>query len=84
MIDEKTGGKYPRATGKKGTRHGGELDWRIQHMVDELQSWGNTGEAGGHFILKNDDDEQMESKHEKMHKGNVSSSYFSLAIEACG
>ena len=54
MVDEKTGERYARAVSKKGTGTGGEMDWLIQDMVDELKGWGHTGGANGHIIMKSD------------------------------
>ena len=52
MVDESTGEKYARASGKKGTGSNGDLDWLIQDMFDELKARGDTGGASGHIILK--------------------------------
>ena len=40
MIDEETGDKYARATGRKGIGTDGEMDWLIKDMEEELKSWG--------------------------------------------
>ena len=40
MVDEKTGERYARATGRKGVGTNGELDWLIQDLAEELKSWG--------------------------------------------
>ena len=61
MIDEKTCGKYARATGRKGAGQAGDMDWLIQDMVEELKSWGHTGGAGGHIILKSDNENAVKA-----------------------
>ena len=54
MVDEKTGEKYARMVGKKGLGEGGEMEWLLKDMRDELVSWGHAGGAGGNIILKSD------------------------------
>ena len=61
MVDEGTGERYSRATGKKGVGVGGELDWLIQDMVNELKSWGHSGGSGGHVILKCDNENAVKA-----------------------
>jgi len=53
-IDEQTGEKYARAVGRKGLGADGEMDWLVKDIVEELKSWGHTGGANGHIILKSD------------------------------
>ena len=68
MIDEKTGEKNARATGKKGPGQGGELDWLVQDMVEELKSCGHTGGANGHIILKSDNENAIKALKEAVGK----------------
>ena len=61
MVDEITGDKYARATGRKGVGDNGELDWLIQDMVEELKSWGHTGGSNGHIIMKCDNENAVKA-----------------------
>ena len=54
MVDEETGDKFARATGKKGLGDNGELDWLISDIVHELHSWGHCGGDGSQLIMKSD------------------------------
>ena len=38
MVDEGTGEKYARATGRKGLASDGSMDWLVKDMVAELKS----------------------------------------------
>jgi hypothetical protein len=61
MIDEGTGEKYARATGRKGIGQAGEMDWLIQDMAEELRTWGHTGGAKGHIIMKSDGENSIKA-----------------------
>ena len=54
MVDEATGERYARAVGHKGLGQGGEQDWLIKDMSEELKTWGHAGGQTGHIILKSD------------------------------
>ena len=68
MVDEKTGERYARAVSKKGAGTGGEMDWLIQDMVDELKGWGHTGGANGHIIMKSDNEPAVKALREAVGK----------------
>ena len=74
MIDEQTGEKYARATGKKGVGVDGELDWLIKDMSDEWKTWGHQGGTGGCLIAKCDNENSIlvvRDKVAKYHGGKV-------------
>ena len=54
MVDEKPGARYARLVGRKGLGSAGEMDWLIVDISNTLKSWGHTGGAGGHTIIKSD------------------------------
>ena len=45
MVDEQTGEKFARATGRKGRGDDGDMDWFVSDMEEELRVWGHSGEA---------------------------------------
>ena len=61
MVDEHTGDKFARAVGQKGTGSEGEMNWLLHDMVDELKAWGHVGGAGGHVILKCDNENAIKA-----------------------
>ena len=74
IIDEQTGEKYARATGKKGAGQDGELDWLIMDASEEWKSWGHQGGTGGVIIAKCDGEESIKAlrdKIAKLHGGKV-------------
>ena len=50
-VDESTGEKFARTTGKKGVEG---CDWLIKEVSEELRVWGHAGGTGGKIILKCD------------------------------
>ena len=40
VLNERTGEKYARLTGRKGLGQEGEMDWLIKDMSEELKLWG--------------------------------------------
>ena len=61
MLDEQTGEKFARAVGQKGTGGNGEMNWLLNDMVEELRAWGHVGGAGGHLILKCDNENAIKA-----------------------
>ena len=54
VVNENTKEKFARLTGKKGMGEGGEMDWLVKDLVEELKTWGHAGGAGGKLIMKCD------------------------------
>ena len=54
MVNEQTGERYARATGRKGVGQEGEMDWLIKDMSEELKLWGHQGGENGKVIAKCD------------------------------
>lgn len=54
MADERTGSRYARAVGCKGTGENVSLDWLIEDVSSSLKSWGHTGGREGELIMKSD------------------------------
>ena len=50
-VDESTGGKFARATGREGVD--GQY-WLTKELSDELKTWGHAGGTGGKIIMKCD------------------------------
>ena len=50
-VDEETGGKFARATGKTGVEG---CDWLIKELSEELQTWGHAGGSGGKIMMECD------------------------------
>ncbi|MDA8582757.1 reverse transcriptase domain-containing protein [bacterium] len=72
MLDEETGDKFARATGRKGLGESDEMTWLIQDMSEELKSWGHQGGDGGHIILKSDGESSIVAVRDalsRMHGG---------------
>ena len=57
-VDESTGDKYARATGRKGVEG---CDWLIKDFSEELQTWGHAGGSGGKIILKCDGENALKA-----------------------
>ena len=74
MIDEGTGNKYMRAVGRKGLGEGGEMDWLIKDMHEELKSWGHPGGEDNELILKSDGEPAIIALRERLsryHGGKI-------------
>ena len=54
VVNEDSGEKYARMTGRKGVGEMGECDWLMKDLCEELRTWGHAGGAGGTIVLKND------------------------------
>ncbi len=54
VVNEESGEKFARATGKKGVGDAGECDWVIKELSEEMKTWGHAGGTGGKIILKCD------------------------------
>ena len=61
VVDEKSGEKYARATGKKGIGTEGEMTWLIKDLSEEIKTWGHMGGEGGKVILKCDGEPAMKA-----------------------
>ena len=57
-VDESTGEKFARATGRNGVEG---QDWMIKEFSEELKTWGHTGGAGGKIILKCDGEASLKA-----------------------
>ena len=74
MLDEETGEKYARATGRKGTGTAGEMDWLIKDMSAELIAWGHTGGADSTLVMKSDGEPAVQALRDavgRFHGGRV-------------
>ena len=61
MVDEETGEKYCRATGRKGLGTDGTMDRLVKDMVEELRTWGHAGGAGSLIIWKRDNNNAVKA-----------------------
>ena len=57
-VDESTGDKFARATGRKGVVG---CDWLIKEFSEELKTWGHAGGSGGKIILKCDGENALKA-----------------------
>ena len=57
MIDEERGNRYARQVEHRGLGYGGESEWLILDVSDEIGSWGHT--EGHALILKCDTEAAM-------------------------
>ena len=54
MVNEATGEKFARATGRKGLGESGSMDWLMKDMVEQHNGWGHQGGVNGKVVLKCD------------------------------
>ena len=59
VLNEETGERYARATGRKGVGTDGIMDWLVRDVSEELKSWGHAGRSGGHIFFKCDSEKPM-------------------------
>ena len=70
-VDESTGEKFARTTGRKGVEG---CDWLIKELSEELSVWGHAGGNGGCIILKSDSESALKAFRDalaKYHGGKV-------------
>ena len=68
MIDESSGARYMRASGRKGIGENGEMEWLIKDMHEELKSWGHPGGGENRLIFKSDGEPAMKALRETLAK----------------
>ena len=74
MVDEETGNRCMRAVPQKGLGEGHEMDWLIQDMSLEVESWGHSGGSGSKLIMKSDGEASIKAIRDalsKYHGGKV-------------
>ncbi len=54
IADERSGSRYARAVGCKGTGEDGSMDWLIEDICSTMKSWGHAGGKEGELIAKSD------------------------------
>ena len=66
VVNERTKEKFARLTGKKGMGEGGEMDWLVKDLAEELKTWGHAGGAGGKLIIKCDGEASIKKVREAL------------------